>query len=159
MPLESVRAWPGTMGLAYSPLLKGVSSMRFIVLSALVLAPLVGSAQERASPPPRGVPANQMPPAGKCRIWMDGVAPAQQPAPTDCQTALRQKPPNGTVIFGPQPKAREPETFETQPARHPPSARGAPAATPAPAKVPPPRDTARPPARKRRPAADRPERP
>ncbi len=32
---------------------------------------------------------------------MDGVAPERQPAPTDCQTALRQRPANGRVVFGP----------------------------------------------------------
>jgi hypothetical protein len=42
-----------------------------------------------------------LPPAGKCRIWMDGVPAAQQPAPTDCTTALRKKPANGILIFGP----------------------------------------------------------
>ena len=42
-----------------------------------------------------------LPPAGKCRIWMDGVPAAQQPAPTDCTTALRQRPANGTILYGP----------------------------------------------------------
>jgi hypothetical protein len=59
-------------------------------------------ALERA--PASDVPREMLPPAGKCRIWMDGVAPSQQPAPTDCQTALRQRPTNGTVVFGPATK-------------------------------------------------------
>ena len=42
-----------------------------------------------------------LPPAGKCRIWMDGVPAAQQPAATDCTTALRQRPTNGTILYGP----------------------------------------------------------
>lgn len=50
------------------------------------------------------VPADMMPPAGKCRIWMQGVSPAQQPAPTDCKTALRQRTSNGVVVFGPTEK-------------------------------------------------------
>jgi hypothetical protein len=35
-----------------------------------------------------------------CRIWIDGVPPAQQPAATDCPTAVKNRPPNGRVIFG-----------------------------------------------------------
>lgn len=30
------------------------------------------------------IPPGQRPPAGMCRIWIDGVPPGQQPAPTDC---------------------------------------------------------------------------
>lgn len=47
------------------------------------------------------IPREMMPPAGKCRIWMRGVPPTQQPAPTDCTTALRQAPANGVLVFGP----------------------------------------------------------
>lgn len=47
------------------------------------------------------VPKDMIPPAGKCRIWMRGVPAAQQPAPTDCTTALRQAPSNGVLVFGP----------------------------------------------------------
>ena len=46
------------------------------------------------------IPPGQMPPAGMCRVWIDGVPPGQQPAPTDCQTAVATKPANGRVIFG-----------------------------------------------------------
>lgn len=74
-----------------------------LATSLTLAAPLATSlgAQERGEPAAPVVPSHLMPPTGKCRIWMEGVAPAQQPAPTDCQTALRQKPANGTVIFGP----------------------------------------------------------
>ncbi|MEO6443957.1 MAG: hypothetical protein ABIP66_02175 [Gemmatimonadaceae bacterium] len=34
-----------------------------------------------------------------CRIWLDSVPPAQQPAPTDCASAIRNRPPNARVIF------------------------------------------------------------
>ena len=30
------------------------------------------------------IPASSRPPAGMCRIWLEGVPAAQQPAPTDC---------------------------------------------------------------------------
>ena len=46
------------------------------------------------------VPPAYRPPAGMCRIWIEGVPPNQQPAPTDCNTAVRNRPVNGTVIFG-----------------------------------------------------------
>ncbi|MBA2707470.1 MAG: hypothetical protein H0U59_06680 [Gemmatimonadaceae bacterium] len=46
------------------------------------------------------VPPAYRPPAGMCRIWIDGVPPGQQPAPTDCVTAVRNRPVNGYVIFG-----------------------------------------------------------
>ncbi len=54
-----------------------------------------------ATDPGADVPKNMIPPAGKCRIWMRGVPAAQQPAPTDCTTALRQAPSNGVLVFGP----------------------------------------------------------
>jgi hypothetical protein len=46
------------------------------------------------------VPPAYRPPAGMCRIWIDGVPASQQPAPTDCTTAVRNRPVNGKVIFG-----------------------------------------------------------
>ena len=47
-----------------------------------------------------GVPREYLPPAGMCRVWVDGVPPQQQPAPTDCASAVRNKPANGRVIYG-----------------------------------------------------------
>jgi hypothetical protein len=46
------------------------------------------------------IPAGHKPPAGMCRIWVDGVPAGQQPAATDCATAIRTRPSNGRVIFG-----------------------------------------------------------
>jgi hypothetical protein len=48
------------------------------------------------------IPPGQLPPAGMCRIWINGVPPGQQPAPTDCQTAVANKPANAQVIWGSQ---------------------------------------------------------
>jgi hypothetical protein len=50
------------------------------------------------------VPPAYRPPAGMCRIWIEGIPASQQPAPTDCTTAVRNRPVNGTVIFGESPK-------------------------------------------------------
>jgi len=46
------------------------------------------------------VPADARPPKGMCRIWIDNVPAAQQPAATDCTTAVKNRPANGRVIFG-----------------------------------------------------------
>lgn len=46
------------------------------------------------------IPEAMMPPAGKCRIWMLNVPAKQQPAATDCTTAMRQKPANAVLVFG-----------------------------------------------------------
>jgi hypothetical protein len=40
-----------------------------------------------------------------CRIWIDGVPPGHQPAPTDCATAAARVPPNGRIIYGDQTSA------------------------------------------------------
>lgn len=47
-----------------------------------------------------GIPPGQRPPAGMCRIWIDGVPPGRQPAPTSCYAAERYVPRNGRVIYG-----------------------------------------------------------
>lgn len=59
------------------------------------------------------VPREMLPPPGKCRIWVAGVPAKQQPAATDCATALRQNPSNGTVIYGPRPKADDAVDFDS----------------------------------------------
>jgi len=48
------------------------------------------------------IPPGQLPPAGMCRIWINGVPPGQQPAPTDCQTAVANRPANAQVLWGSQ---------------------------------------------------------
>jgi hypothetical protein len=46
------------------------------------------------------IPREHRPPQGMCRVWLEGVPASQQPAPTDCATAVRNRPKNGRVIFG-----------------------------------------------------------
>ena len=79
-----------------------VPSAAVLLLLAL---PAKTEGQARSGGTRDTVPLTMLPPAGKCRIWMDGVPAAQQPAPTDCSTALRQRPANGTILYG--PAARE----------------------------------------------------
>ena len=46
------------------------------------------------------IPPAYRPPPGMCRIWLENVQPSQQPAPTDCVSAVRNRPTNARVIFG-----------------------------------------------------------
>ena len=57
-------------------------------------APLTKPLVERTE-----IPRNLRPPPGMCRVWIDKVPATQQPAPTDCASAIRNKPTNGRVIF------------------------------------------------------------
>jgi hypothetical protein len=63
----------------------------------LAAAPLAAQGRGRASD---SVPAAYVPPPGMCRIWLQNVPPAKQAAPTDCATAVRNRPANGRVVFG-----------------------------------------------------------
>jgi hypothetical protein len=70
-----------------------------------MLVPVVVFAQ---TPPPRAsgqgggvsVPQDNRPPAGMCRVWLDGVPAAQQPAPTSCSDAAKVHAPNSHLILG-----------------------------------------------------------
>src|SRR5688572_13750770 len=48
------------------------------------------------------VPKGHLPPRGMCRVWVDGVPPGHQPAPTSCAQAEhdRFKYSNARVIYG-----------------------------------------------------------
>ena len=85
-------------------------------LLLLAVATLAASSSAEAQGIPRGIPIPKFPkvspkqqpaippayrpPQGMCRVWIEGVAPDQQPAPTDCVTAVRNRPSNGSVVFG-----------------------------------------------------------
>jgi len=56
------------------------------------------------------VPPAFYPPAGMCRIWINQVPAARQPAPTDCASAVRNRPANGKVLFGDQPRDKKTKT-------------------------------------------------
>jgi hypothetical protein len=67
-------------------------------------APLQAQARPQPQDPKPAVPRTHMPPPGMCRIWLDNVPPAQQPAPTDCASAARNLPRNGRLIFNEEPR-------------------------------------------------------
>ncbi len=68
----------------------------------LVGGAAVALAQTPPSPSP-SIPSAYLPPVGMCRVWLRDVPPMQQPAPTDCRSALRTKPVGASVIYGPEP--------------------------------------------------------
>ena len=69
-------------------------------------AVMAGSALAQAkSVADTAVPPGYRPPAGMCRVWVDGVPAQQQPAPTDCQTAMRSRPTRSRVLIGDRPPA------------------------------------------------------
>src|SRR5215203_3701221 len=73
-----------------------------IVTTAVTLgaAPLVAQSFQGRDRSADRIPPGLMPPPGMCRIWLDGVPAGQQPAPTDCASAVRNRPGNARVIFG-----------------------------------------------------------
>ncbi len=87
-------------------------------LLVAVVAPWAAADAQRPTAPGRAaadsVPKAFEPPAGMCRIWLNGVPPTQQPAPTDCSLAVRNKPPNGTVVYGPKKGGPGPSGLGTQ---------------------------------------------
>jgi hypothetical protein len=85
LPLEGMLRDSGSTMKHFAALLAGLA------LSAATL-----HAQSSSS----SVPESHRPPPGMCRIWIDGVPPAHQPAPTDCATAIRKRPLNARVVFG-----------------------------------------------------------
>ena len=80
------------------PILMAIPAVLLSLLMALTPASAVAQAQ-KAQEKDAPIPKAYLPPAGMCRIWVDNVPAARQPAPTDCATAIRNKPPNARVIF------------------------------------------------------------
>ena len=75
-------------------------SAAFLVALAVLASPQAARAQGRVEKGAPDIPKSERPPAGMCRIWLENVPAAQQPAPTDCPTAVRNRPAKGRVIFG-----------------------------------------------------------
>lgn len=104
---------PGMTNLDYLRDTAGKMDRWRLLLLALAIFAVSGSAEAQGTPripmpkfpkvSPKqqpAIPPAYRPPQGMCRVWIDGVPPDQQPAPTDCVTAVRNRPANGSVIFG-----------------------------------------------------------
>lgn len=72
-------------------------ALSVLLIGAVLTTPL--RAQEKPRPVD-SVPASARPPAGMCRIWLPNVPASKQAAPTDCPTAVRNRPANARVVFG-----------------------------------------------------------
>ena len=81
------------------------STFRVLCLagSLATLAALPLGAQEKSTKETKAtnsVPQSAQPPAGLCRVWLENVPASQQPAPTDCATAIKNRPQNARIVFG-----------------------------------------------------------
>jgi hypothetical protein len=63
-------------------------------------APARGQTQAGPQTQKPALPADMIPPPGMCRIWLKDVPAKQQPAPTNCATAMRTKPANAYLYYG-----------------------------------------------------------
>ncbi len=92
----------------------GLGVLRFVrvlVVAALIAlgSPPLLRAQVRVSHgDSTSVPAGQRPPAGMCRVWLNGVPARNQPAPTSCANAVKVHASNSHVIFGATPSGTGP---------------------------------------------------
>lgn len=73
-----------------------------LILIGAMAAPL--AAQGRGGWSQGRIPPGQMPPAGSCRVWYDGVPPGQQPPPMSCRDAERiaSRSRDARVVYGSQ---------------------------------------------------------
>ena len=105
-------------------ILAGVVACGVIVSTSWAQSPDVKSlAPTKSERSDKGdVPKGLRPPAGMCRVWIDNVPAGRQPAPTDCASAIRNRPPNGRVIFSEEPgRAPAPKpASKDEPRRDPP---------------------------------------
>lgn len=81
--------------------MKRTSLMAGVAGLAMLVAGAEAGAQGRGNA--GRVPPGQMPAAGECRVWIDGVPPGRQPAPTSCARARYDAArTGGRVIYGDQ---------------------------------------------------------
>ena len=60
-----------------------------LVLMGLVATTAEAQGRGRGNGRGQGIPPGQMPPAGLCRVWYDGVPPGRQSRPINCDEAER----------------------------------------------------------------------
>ena len=104
--------------MKYHPFSKSNRLLRVALAAAVGLVISAGTAEAQRPVPQKPksqqtqrrdqqVPPGFFPPAGMCRIWLNDVPAGQQPAPTDCASAVRNRPANGRVLFGDDPKNKK----------------------------------------------------
>lgn len=76
------------------------STLRIAFFAALTAAPLGAQQDKGKDEKSDEIPKSALPPRGLCRVWLNGVAASQQPAPTDCTSAIRNLPQNSRLMFG-----------------------------------------------------------
>lgn len=92
----------------------GTMKLPVVLSIALVALASASSAEAQKRDKPE-IPASSRPPAGMCRIWLDDVPASRQPAPTDCATAVRNRPAKGRVIFGDDYVSKRPSSQGQRP--------------------------------------------
>ena len=80
--------------------MKGLTVVLLVGMIAGATPLMAQSPQKDSARRGAQIPADARPPKGMCRIWIDGVPAAQQPAATDCPKAVKNVPPNCRVLFG-----------------------------------------------------------
>ena len=82
--------------------MKRLSAVLGIAMIMATAVPAMAQRREPKHDTRKGdsIPVESRPPRGMCRIWIDDVPAAQQPAATDCATAIKNRPTNARVIFG-----------------------------------------------------------
>jgi hypothetical protein len=98
--------------------------MRSLVALSLVCCVVAAPLAQAQTHSTSQIPVNERPPGGMCRIWVDGLPAARQPAPTDCDAAVRNRPPNARVIFGSDFAQPDPRKVELDEKKGPAGSRG-----------------------------------
>jgi len=74
---------------------------RFLVsLSFVAIASFANTSEAQRRDRGENIPAGYLPPAGKCRIWIDGMPRGVQNKPMDCDAAERAAKARTHIIYG-----------------------------------------------------------
>lgn len=76
------------------------SSLIAASAAAVLMAPALTAQGKPTADPKVSIPESAWPPDGMCRVWLRDVPERQQPAPSDCVTALRTRPRDATLLLG-----------------------------------------------------------